>query len=72
MKRCQVETSFFFGAYTKYTLDDVLRALDAQRRVGDFIARQQDANASPAALQSAFRNLVAQLANSPTPRPGTL
>jgi hypothetical protein len=72
MKRCQVETSFFFGAYTKHTLDDVLRALDAQRRVGQFIEAQQSARATPAALQQSFRALVSDLRTAPTPRPGTL
>jgi hypothetical protein len=72
MKKCQVETSFFFGAYTKYTLDDVLRALDAQRRMAAFIADQQEQATAPADLQRAFGELVASLASAPTPRPGTI
>ncbi len=72
MKKCQVETSFFFGAYTKYTLDDVLRALDAQRRMAAFIADHQDRQSSPAELQRAFGELVSTLASAPTPRPGTI
>ncbi|MEO7083862.1 MAG: hypothetical protein ABI442_20990 [Gemmatimonadaceae bacterium] len=72
MKKCQVETSFFFGAYTKYTLNEVLRALDAQRRMSAFIADQQDQGSAPADLQRAFGELVATLASAPTPRPGTI
>ena len=72
MKQCQVETSFFFGAYTKYTLDDVLRALDAQRRMAAFIADHQEQQSAPADLQRAFGELVATLAAAPTPRPGTI
>jgi hypothetical protein len=72
MRRCQVETSFFFGAYTKYTVDDVLRALDLQRRMARFVAEQQAAHPDPAELRRAFRDFVVDLENVPTPRPGTI
>ncbi|MDQ6828718.1 MAG: hypothetical protein M3081_07610 [Gemmatimonadota bacterium] len=72
IKRCQVETSFFFGAYTKYTLDDVLRALDTQQKMAVFVAEHQEKRSAPAELQRAFRDLVSTLATAPTPRPGTL
>ena len=32
LEGCQIETSFFFGGYPEATLDQVLRALDMQRR----------------------------------------
>jgi hypothetical protein len=72
MKKCQVETSFFFGAYTKHSLDDVLRALDAQRRMAAFIAENQERQSAPAELQRAFSELVGTLESAPTPRPGTI
>ncbi len=72
IKRCQVETSFFFGAYTKYTLSEVLRALDAQQKMASFVAEEQEKGSAPAALQRSFRDFVASLAAAPTPRPGTI
>lgn len=71
IRRCQVKTTFLFGAYPEASVDQVLRALVAQRRVGDFIADQQDAAPSPAQLQQRFIDLAASLAAAPTPRPGT-
>lgn len=70
--RCQVKTSFFFGAYPTASVDQVLRALEAQRRVARFIEQQQDAGPAPAALQQSFRDLMAGLRSAPTPRPGLL
>ncbi len=72
MKRCQVETSFFFGAYTTHTLDDVLRALGTQQRMARFVAEHQDRRAPAAALQRAFRELVGELSAASPPAPGTI
>jgi hypothetical protein len=69
-KSAQVKTTFLFGAYANASVDQVLRALVAQRRVGDFIAEHQEARSSPAELQAAFVALRASLNASPTPRPG--
>ena len=69
-KNAQVRTTFLFGAYANATVDTVLRALVAQRRVGEFIVEHQEARSSPAALQAAFAQLRASLAASPAPRPG--
>ncbi len=69
--RCQVKTTFLFGAYADANVDQVLRALVAQRRVGDFIADQQDARPPAALLQQRFIDLAASLASAHTPRPGT-
>lgn len=69
-KRCQVKTTFLFGAYQDASVDDVLRALVAQRRVATFIAEHQERRSSPAELQSAFREFRAALDGAPTPRPG--
>ena len=71
VKECQVTTTFFFGAYPDASVDQVLRALEMQKRVGDFIADQQDARPTPAALQKAFIELRTSLAQAPTRRPGT-
>jgi hypothetical protein len=70
MKRCQLETSFFFGAYAHATLEQVLRALEAQRRVALFIEEQQ--GAPPAATKAAFQTFLSELRSTPTPRPGTI
>jgi hypothetical protein len=69
-KSAQVTTTFLFGAYANATVDQVLRALLAQRRIGDFIAEHQEARSSPAELQAAFVALRASLASAPTPRAG--
>lgn len=68
--RCQVETSFFFGAYPDATLERVLRALEAQRQAARFIENHQ--GAQPSVLQKSFREFVARLTSTPTPRPGTI
>lgn len=72
MKRCQVETTFFFGAYTAYTLEQVLRALALQRRMARFVADQQATGGTPATLRQAFRELMAESSAAPTPRPGSI
>jgi hypothetical protein len=72
MMRCQITTTFFFGAYPDASVDQVLRALQAQRRMGDFIADQQDRRPSPEGLQRAFDTLMTDLRTAPTPRPGLL
>lgn len=67
---CQVKTTFLFGAYQDASVADVLRALDAQRRVAEFIVEHQERGSSPAELQSAFITLCARLDAAATPRPG--
>jgi hypothetical protein len=69
-KACQIETTFLFGAYADASVDQVLRALVAQKRVGDFISEHQEARSSPTTLQSAFARLRTSLGASATPRPG--
>ena len=71
MKACRVTTTFFFGAYPDASVNQVLRSLVMQKRVGDFIADQQDAKPTPSQLQAAFKALHASLASAPTPRPGS-
>lgn len=72
VKACQVETTFFFGAYPKASVDAVLRALDAQRRMGDFVVATQASRPTPDQLKQRFTAFLADLASAPTPRPGTI
>ena len=51
MRRCQITTSFLFGAYGDATLGAVLSSLDLQRRLGALVAEQQHARLSPQALK---------------------
>ncbi len=69
--RCQVKTTFLFGAYQDASVDDVLRALVTQRQLATFIAEHQERRSSPTELQSAFLELRAMLDATPTPRPGS-
>lgn len=71
IRKCQVDTTFLFGAYSDASVEQVLRSLVSQRSVGEFIADQQDAQPSPAQLKQRFLDLAASLAAAPTPRPGT-
>jgi hypothetical protein len=72
MKQCQVPTSFLFGAYAEDSVEQVLRALDAQRRMSAFVAAQQAKRLPPEQLQQQFSAFMAELRNATTPRPGTL
>lgn len=71
-RRCQVTTSFLFGAYPQASVADVLRALATQRRMGAFVAEQQANRAAPERVQKAFAAFMAELRSAPLPRPGTL
>jgi len=70
MHRCQVTSTFPFGAYAGTPLRDVLRAVDTQRRFIRFLERSQGARGD--ALQRDFQGLVGELANAPLPAPGTV
>lgn len=72
MKRCQVPTSFLFGAYSEASVEDVLRALDAQRRMSTFMAAHQAKRSPPEQLQQQFIAFMAELHAARPPRPGTL
>ena len=72
MKTCQVPTSFFFGAYEDATVEQVLRALDAQRRMSAFVLEQQKNRPSPEDLKKAFSSFLLDVRQAPTPRPGTI
>lgn len=70
IKRCQVTTSLYFADNPTTTVEQVLRALDLQRRMIEFIGRTQGLAAAP--LQAAFRSLVQEVRSAPTPRPGSV
>ena len=72
MTRCQVPTSFLFGAYPEASVEQVLRALDAQRRMSALLAAQQAQRPSPEQLQQQFIAFMAELHAARPPRPGTL
>jgi hypothetical protein len=73
-RRCRIPTSFLFGAYPTATVPDVLHALDAQRRMAEFVARHQSRTMreNPAALKDAFLSFMKELRSAPLPRPGSV
>ena len=72
MRRCQIRTSFLFGAYAESSVAQVLRALHAQRRMSEFVAVQQAKRTPPEQLQQAFNAFLAELKAADPPRPGTI
>jgi len=70
LARCTIPTTFPFGAYVDHSLQDVLRALDAQRRLIAFLRDHQGADA--AAQQAAFRSFAAAWQRADVPAPGTI
>ena len=68
MKRCQVETTFYFADVNNQTVESTLRALKVQASVADFIARNQG---KPAAeLQAEFRAFFETVKGMRTPEHG--
>ena len=68
IKRCQLETTFYFAAVNDKSLVDTLKALQTQRAVADFIATHQ--GMEPHKLQQEFLAFVARLRTAPLPLPG--
>jgi hypothetical protein len=69
MKKCQIETTFFFADVNNKTVQETLRALQTQTAVAAFIEKNQ--GKTPEELQSAFVQFICQLGEAPAPRPGT-
>jgi hypothetical protein len=68
MKRCQIETTFFFADVNDKTVQQNLRALQVQSALSCFIERNQG---KPAAeIQKMFGVLLERLAKAPAPLPG--
>jgi hypothetical protein len=67
MKKCRIETTFFFADVNDRTLEQTLRALQAQTALTHFIERHQGMPA--AALQQAFGDFLRRIKAAPTPLP---
>lgn len=70
MKKCQVETTFFFADVNDKTVEQTLKALQVQSALTHFIATNQGKPATQ--IQKAFGVLLECLAKAPTPPPGGL
>ena len=68
MKKCQIETTFYFADVNNHTVGSTLRALKVQASVAEFIAQQQ--GKSPAEIQAAFRAFYEQIRRMSEPEPG--
>ncbi len=68
MRRCQVETTFFFADVNDQTVDSTLNALKTQAALTSFMERHQ--GLAPDELQSAFRKFVERLRQAPPLRRG--
>jgi hypothetical protein len=67
MKKCQIETTFFFADVNDKTVQQTLRALQTQSAVTAFIVKHQ--GASPSELQAAFAHFMEKLNKAPLPAP---
>ena len=68
MKKCQIETTFFFADVNDKTVHQTLKALQVQADVAHFIERNQG---KPAAeIQKSFGLLLERLAKAAAPLPG--
>ena len=68
MKKCQVETTFYFADVNDKTLGQTLKALKAKVELAAFI--QQNQGKPAGALQTAFRDFLAKLKTTPSLEPG--
>jgi hypothetical protein len=67
MKKCQLETTFFFAPVNDKSVTQTLSALQTQRAVAAFIATHQSCSA--AYLQKDFKVFIDRCAHAPVPRP---
>jgi hypothetical protein len=68
MKKCQIETTFFFADVNNRTVQQTLQALRTQAALARFIQRHQ--GRPPAELQREFGALLHALKTAPPPIPG--
>lgn len=68
MKKCQIETTFFFADVSDKTVKETLKALQVQSALAHFIARNQ--GKPPAEIQRLFGRLIDELEKAPAPLPG--
>jgi hypothetical protein len=70
MKKCQIETTFFFADVNNRTVQQTLRALRVQSGVARFIEANQGKPAGD--IQAAFRLFLEKIRNAPEPLAGFL
>jgi hypothetical protein len=68
MKKCQIETTFFFADVNNKTVQQTLRALRVQSGVAHFIEANQGKSAGE--IQAAFRLFLEKIRNAPEPLAG--
>src|SRR6185312_1842084 len=68
MKKCQVETTFYFADVNNKTVEQNLKALRLQSSLAHFIERHQ--GEEPAVLQAAFGRFLERMHPTPDPIPG--
>jgi hypothetical protein len=68
MKKCQIETTFYFADVNDRTVQQSLKALRTQSAVAHFIEKHQ--GKPPAEMQRAFGVLIQALSRAPLPVPG--
>jgi hypothetical protein len=66
MKKCQIETTFFFADVNNKTVQQTLRALKVQTGVAHFIEANQGKPAGE--LQTAFRQFLEKVRTAPEPQ----
>jgi hypothetical protein len=69
MKRCQIETTFYFADVNDKTVQQTLNALQTQSAVASFIEKNQ--GKPPEKLQPAFLEFMRRLNSVPRPKPGS-
>jgi hypothetical protein len=68
MKKCQIETTFFFADVNDRTVQQNLKALAVQSAVTNFVEKHQGRPA--AEIQKAFGALLESIDRAPAPAPG--
>jgi hypothetical protein len=69
MKKCQIETTFYFADVNDKTVQQTLLALQTQSAVAAFVEKNQGKPAN--VLQAAFKQFVKDLKSSPRPKPAS-
>ena len=70
MRKCEIETTFFFAPVNNKTREETLRALHTKQVVAHFIATHQ--GMPPAQIQRDLLSLCDRLASTPAPKPAAV
>ena len=70
MRKCEIETTFFFAPVNNKTREETLRALRTKQAVAHFIATHQ--GMPPAQIQRDLLSLCDRLASTPAPKPAAV